>query len=115
MLDWFKRIAGPQPRAEIIEFEEPRPEVISAEVTSAKVEQLAARLALPRPAPDPILTAPAPRGIAVVRQKGGSGKPTIAAHLAVRAAALGDGPVLLADTDPQGSLTQWWRERNDDH
>ena len=38
----------------------------------------------------------------------------ITAHLAVQANALGQGPVVLADTDPQGSLAQWWRARNDD-
>jgi len=113
MLDWIRRIAGPQPRVEIVEVVEP--EVVSAEVTHAKVEQLAARLALPKPAFDPVPSGPAPRVIAVVSQKGGSGKTTIAAHLAVRAAALGEGPVLLADSDPQGSLTQWWRARNDDN
>jgi chromosome partitioning protein len=54
------------------------------------------------------------RVIAVAAQKGGSGKTTITAHLAVQANALGQGPVVLADTDPQGSLAQWWRARNDD-
>lgn len=53
------------------------------------------------------------RVIAVASQKGGCGKTTIAAHLAVRASMLGEGPAVLVDTDPQGSLTEWWRERND--
>jgi len=52
--------------------------------------------------------------IAVSSQKGGSGKTTIAAHLAVRAAAAGHGPVVLIDTDPQGSLAEWWQARKDD-
>jgi len=52
--------------------------------------------------------------IAVASQKGGSGKTTIAAHLAVRAAAAGNGPVVLIDTDPQGSLAEWWHARADD-
>ncbi len=52
--------------------------------------------------------------IAVASQKGGSGKTTIAAHLAVRAAAAGHGPVVLIDTDPQGSLAEWWHARADD-
>lgn len=52
--------------------------------------------------------------IAVVSQKGGSGKTTVAAHLAVRAAAVGDGPVMLIDTDPQHSLSDWHRARDDD-
>ncbi|MFI4947612.1 MAG: AAA family ATPase [Alphaproteobacteria bacterium] len=52
--------------------------------------------------------------IAVSSQKGGSGKTTIAAHLAVRADAAGQGPVVLIDTDPQGSLAEWWQARADD-
>jgi len=51
------------------------------------------------------------RVIAVASQKGGSGKTTIAAHLAVQAAAAGNGPVVLIDTDPQGSLAEWWHAR----
>ncbi len=51
--------------------------------------------------------------IAVSSQKGGSGKTTIAAHLAVRADAAGQGPVVLIDTDPQGSLAEWWQARAD--
>jgi chromosome partitioning protein len=49
--------------------------------------------------------------IAVSSQKGGSGKTTIAAHLAVAAAAADVGPVVLIDTDPQGSLAEWWQAR----
>jgi chromosome partitioning protein len=52
--------------------------------------------------------------IAVSSQKGGSGKTTIAAHLAVAAAAADVGPVVLIDTDPQGSLAEWWQARKDD-
>jgi chromosome partitioning protein len=52
--------------------------------------------------------------IAVSSQKGGSGKTTIAAHLAVRAGAAGHGPVVLIDTDPQGSLAEWWQARVDE-
>ena len=52
--------------------------------------------------------------IAVSSQKGGSGKTTIAAHLAVRADAAGQGPVVLIDTDPQGSLAEWWQARTND-
>ncbi len=54
------------------------------------------------------------RVIAVASQKGGSGKTTIAAHLAVQAGAAGRGPVVLIDTDPQGSLAEWWHARADD-
>jgi chromosome partitioning protein len=54
------------------------------------------------------------RVIAVVAQKGGAGKTTIAAHLAVRASQVRRSAVILADTDPQGSLSQWRRARKDD-
>lgn len=49
--------------------------------------------------------------IAFAAQKGGSGKTTLAAHVAVLAEQKGDGPVALIDTDPQGSLGHWWNER----
>ena len=52
--------------------------------------------------------------IAVASQKGGCGKTTIAAHLAVRAGMIGQGPAVLIDTDPQHSLTEWWQARDDD-
>jgi chromosome partitioning protein len=42
--------------------------------------------------------------IVLASQKGGAGKTTLAAHLAVAAEAAGDGPAVLIDTDPQGSL-----------
>ena len=44
-------------------------------------------------------------------QKGGSGKTTLAGHTAVAAELAGAGPVALIDTDPQGSLSDWWNER----
>ena len=40
-------------------------------------------------------------------QKGGSGKTTLAGHVAVQAERAGAGPVALVDTDPQGSLSDW--------
>src|SRR5271170_5177036 len=49
--------------------------------------------------------------IAIASQKGGSGKTTLAGHLAVAAQEAGAGPVVLIDTDPQGSLTDWWNTR----
>src|SRR5215472_7465375 len=49
--------------------------------------------------------------IAVASQKGGSGKTTLAGHLAVQADRSGAGPVALVDTDPQGSLAEWWNAR----
>lgn len=51
------------------------------------------------------------RIIAVTSQKGGSGKTTITGHLAVEAARQSGEPVALIDTDPQGSLSDWWNER----
>lgn len=44
--------------------------------------------------------------IAVLNQKGGSGKTTISTHLA-RALQLGGADVLLVDSDPQGSARDW--------
>jgi len=44
--------------------------------------------------------------IAVLNQKGGSGKTTIATHLA-RALQLAGNSVLLIDSDPQGSARDW--------
>lgn len=43
--------------------------------------------------------------------KGGVGKTTIAAHLAVAAESAGDGPVAVIDIDPQASLANWWNTR----
>lgn len=45
-------------------------------------------------------------------QKGGSGKTTLSGHVAVQAERAGAGPVALVDTDPQGSLSDWWNERH---
>jgi chromosome partitioning protein len=49
--------------------------------------------------------------IAVASQKGGTGKTTLCGHLAVQAERMGAGPVALVDTDPQGSLSDWWNAR----
>ncbi|MHA1565405.1 MAG: AAA family ATPase [Alphaproteobacteria bacterium] len=49
--------------------------------------------------------------LAVASQKGGSGKTTLAGHIAIAAEQAGEGPVALIDTDPQGSLTDWWNVR----
>jgi chromosome partitioning protein len=43
--------------------------------------------------------------------KGGSSKSSLAAHLAVAAELAGDGPAVLLDLDPQGSLASWWNVR----
>lgn len=49
--------------------------------------------------------------LVIASQKGGAGKTTIAAHVAVAAELAGAGPVVLIDTDPQGSLSAWWNAR----
>lgn len=49
--------------------------------------------------------------VVVTSQKGGSGKTTIAAHLAVASERTGHGPSVLIDTDPQQTLTTWWQAR----
>ena len=49
--------------------------------------------------------------IVINSQKGGSGKTTLCAHLAVEAERAGDGPVFLIDTDPQGTLSTWHEHR----
>jgi chromosome partitioning protein len=49
--------------------------------------------------------------LTIASQKGGAGKTTLAAHLAVEAEHTGAGPVALVDADPQGSASSWWNER----
>lgn len=49
--------------------------------------------------------------LVLASQKGGAGKTTLAAHLAVAAEQAGAGPAVLLDTDPQGSLSAWWNSR----
>jgi len=51
------------------------------------------------------------RTLVIANQKGGVGKTTLAGHLAVEAERAGAGPVALLDTDSQGSLSDWWNER----
>jgi chromosome partitioning protein len=50
------------------------------------------------------------RVISITQQKGGTGKTTIAAHLAVTLASQGM-PVAILDVDPQGSLGEWFEAR----
>src|SRR5271165_1279601 len=49
--------------------------------------------------------------IIMTSQKGGSGKTTLAAHLAVEAERAGDGPAWLIDTDKQATLSLWHERR----
>ena len=49
--------------------------------------------------------------IVLANQKGGVGKTTLTAHIAVAAERAGDGPCVLIDTDPQASLAAWWNGR----
>jgi cellulose biosynthesis protein BcsQ len=49
--------------------------------------------------------------LTIASQKGGAGKTTLSAHLAVEAERVGNGPVAVVDTDPQGSLADWWNQR----
>lgn len=49
--------------------------------------------------------------IVLANQKGGVGKTTLTAHLAVAAERAGDGAGVLIDTDPQASLSGWWNSR----
>lgn len=49
--------------------------------------------------------------LAIASRKGGSGKTTLTGHLAVEAERQGVGPVAVMDIDPQGSLADWWNER----
>ncbi|NRG18451.1 ParA family protein [Rhizobiales bacterium] len=51
--------------------------------------------------------------ITIAQQKGGSGKTTIAAHLAVALMRRGDYPVAILDVDPQGSLGSWFETREE--
>jgi chromosome partitioning protein len=49
--------------------------------------------------------------IVLASQKGGAGKTTLTGHLAIAAEQRGVGPVIMIDTDPQGSLSTWWNRR----
>jgi len=49
--------------------------------------------------------------VVITSQKGGSGKTTLAAHLAVAAEHAKNGPAVLVDTDPQKTLATWWNAR----
>lgn len=48
--------------------------------------------------------------ITIAQQKGGAGKTTLAIHLAVTWARTGKSTAIV-DIDPQGSLSEWYRQR----
>ena len=50
--------------------------------------------------------------ITIAQQKGGSGKTTLAVHLALALAETGRSVALL-DTNPQGSLGRWFMRRRE--
>ena len=52
------------------------------------------------------------RILTVAQQKGGAGKTTLAAHLAVAIAESGK-TVAVVDIDPQASLSSWWEMREE--
>ena len=111
MIDWLRRIAKPGLRERSGQQVSPTPQI------EQKVERLVGWIATGRSSRthDELLgTRLQTRVIVIASQKGGVGKTTITAHLAVRAGLAGDGPAVLVDTDPQGSLTEWWRARNDE-
>src|SRR5271168_3199440 len=49
--------------------------------------------------------------VVIANQKGGSGKSTITVHLAAAAEQAGAGPVVISDTDPQGTAADWFNQR----
>lgn len=53
------------------------------------------------------------RTLAILSQKGGTGKTTLTLHLAVAAERAGH-PVAVLDLDPQGSAASWGDSRDDD-
>ncbi len=49
--------------------------------------------------------------LVIAQQKGGSGKTTLAAHLAVAGLSTSGARIAILDVDPQGSLGQWYERR----
>ena len=109
MLDWIKRIKPPVSREQSIKSDvQPPP-------AEGQIDRLVGRIGSPAPAASEYTPGSGQmRVVVIASQKGGVGKTTIAAHLAVRANMLGDGPAVLIDTDPQGSLSEWWDARVDE-
>ena len=109
MLGWFKRNATLGSRGQLVEnenqtlssVENVRRLVVRHENSGRKINELAGGFTQTRV-------------IVVACQKGGAGKTTVAAHLAVQACRAGHGPAVLVDTDPQGSLGEWRSARKGD-
>src|SRR5216684_3259396 len=109
MLPWFKRNVIPASGERLVESESP------TVATIEKVQRLVSRHESPsRRLIEHVGGFTETRVIVVACQKGGAGKTTIAAHLAVQAGRAGQGPAVLVDTDPQGSLSAWRGARKDD-
>ena len=51
--------------------------------------------------------------IVLANRKGGAGKTTLSAHLAVEASGRGARSA-LTDIDPEGDLAEWWNLRSDE-
>jgi chromosome partitioning protein len=110
MLQWFKRNATPRSPRGLLEAEN---QTLPSE---QKLERLVGRLGTVASRADERAAASTQmRVIVVASQKGGVGKTTVAAHLAVQASMVGQGPAVLIDTDPQGSLSEWWDARKDEY
>jgi chromosome partitioning protein len=110
MLRWFKRIATSVPGEQLVQNEN---QTLPNEM---KIERLRSRHgANTRSANEHVAGLSQMRVIVVASQKGGVGKTTVTAHLAVHASMVGQGPAVLVDTDPQGSLSEWWDARKDEH
>jgi len=111
MFQWFKRNTGSVPG----EQSETKHQMLSGE---EKLGRLVDRLGTGPGNANAHASGSGPTHVIVVAsQKGGVGKTTIAAHLAVQASMAGRGPAVLVDTDPQGSLREWWdaRKENDQY
>jgi chromosome partitioning protein len=110
MLQWFKRNVTPAPSEQLVDIEnQPLPSEKSITRLVGRLQTNAAS------ANEHVAGLPQMRVIVVASQKGGVGKTTVAAHLAVHADMAGHGPAVLVDTDPQGSLSEWWDARKDEH
>ena len=54
-----------------------------------------------------------PKVITIAQQKGGTGKTTLAVHLALAFIKFHNLKVAIIDTDPQGSLGKWFMIRSE--